>query len=46
VTDGPMACTYELAVVCFERQAWVDCVLAAPQPDLAAYLAARFNGDV
>lgn len=46
VTDGPMACTYELAVIGFERQAWVDHMLAAQQPDLGAYLAARFNGDV
>lgn len=43
---GPMACTYELAVIWFERQAWVDHMLAAPSPDLAGYLAARFNGDV
>ncbi len=46
VTGGPMACTYELAVIGFERQAWIDHVLAAPQPDLGAYLGARFHGDV
>ncbi len=46
VTGGPMACTYELAVIGFERQAWVDHVLAAPEPDLGAYLSARFHGDV
>ncbi len=46
VTGGLMACTYELAVIGFERQAWVDHVLAIPEPDLGAYLAARFHGDV
>jgi len=46
VTDGPMAWTYELAVIGFEREAWVHHVLAAPQPDLGGYLAARFHGDV
>lgn len=46
VTGGPMACTYELAVIGFERQAWLDHVLAAPQPDLDAYLAAHFHGNV
>ena len=46
VTDGSMACTYELAVIAFERQAWVDHVLAATHPDLAGHLAARFHADV
>ena len=42
-----LACTWELAVHAFERQAWVDTVLNNPTgPDLAAYLDQRFNGDV
>jgi hypothetical protein len=46
VTGGPMACTYELAVIGFERQAWLNHVLAGPKPDLGAYLGARLHGDV
>jgi hypothetical protein len=46
VTDGPMACTWELAIIGFERQAWLDHVLAAPRPDVERYLAAHFHGDV
>jgi hypothetical protein len=40
-------CVWELAVVEFERRAWLADVLARPEgPDLAAYLSRRFNGDV
>jgi hypothetical protein len=46
VSQGPMACTYELAVIWHERQAWVNHVLAPFQPDLPGYLAARFERDV
>lgn len=43
---GLTACVWELRVVGFERQAWIDCVLASPGgPDLAAYLACRLNED-
>jgi hypothetical protein len=45
--SGLIACVWDLRVMCFERQAWVDCVLANPEgPDVAAYLATRLNEDV
>lgn len=37
----------ELAVHCFEREAWMETVLVNPQgPDLKAYLTRRLNADV
>jgi hypothetical protein len=37
--EGPIGCAWDLAVIAFERQAWVDSVLANPfGPDLEAYL--------
>jgi len=42
-----LACTWELAVLGFERQAWLETVLNNPNgPDLDAYLAKQFSGDV
>jgi hypothetical protein len=42
---GPSACVWDLAVMSFERQAWVAAVLQAPGgPDLARYLDAHFEG--
>ncbi|MEN1729393.1 MAG: hypothetical protein AAGJ52_13230 [Pseudomonadota bacterium] len=42
-----MACTWEMAIHCFERQAWIDDVLANPAgPDLDAYLAKQLNAEV
>lgn len=42
-----IACVWELAVLTFERQAWVDTVLANPSgPNLEAYLRRQFSGDV
>jgi hypothetical protein len=35
--DGLGFCVWELVVYGFERQAWIDTMLAAPQPSLAAY---------
>ena len=44
---GIVACAWELAVLAFERDAWVQTVLANPRgPDLDAYLARRLNADV
>ena len=44
---GLAACVWDLRVLCFERQAWVDTVLANPAgPDLAAYLSRFLNEDV
>lgn len=41
-----IGCVRELAVVDFERRAWLDHVLANPDgPDLDSYLAARFEGE-
>ena len=40
---GP--CVWELAVQAFERQAWLDCVLANPDgPDVEAYLRIGLTG--
>jgi hypothetical protein len=40
-------CAWDLAVVCYERAAWVRHVLARPEgPDLDAYLADQLNGEV
>ncbi|MBI4515901.1 MAG: isochorismatase [Deltaproteobacteria bacterium] len=37
--SGMMACVWDLQVIGFERQAWVETVLANPRgPDLEAYL--------
>jgi len=42
-----MACTWELAVHGFERQAWIDTILNNPDgPDVDAYLSTRLNADV
>lgn len=44
---GQLACVWDLRVLGFERQAWVETVLANPNgPDLEAYLARRLNEDV
>lgn len=41
-----LACTWELAIHAFERQAWVDLVLNNPSgPDLDAYCDCQLNGD-
>lgn len=45
--SGLIACVWDLAVLSFERQAWVDTVLANPNgPDLGAYLATVMSADV
>jgi hypothetical protein len=45
-TDA-IGCVWELAVVDFERRAWLRHVLANPTgPDVDAYLDARFEADV
>lgn len=42
-----LACVWDLAVIGFERQAWVAAaLLAAGPPDLDRYLATRFQGAV
>lgn len=44
---GLSACVWDLAVICHERQAWVQTVLANPAgPDVEAYLKKRLNKDL
>ena len=45
--SGLTACVWDLRVLCFERQAWVDAILNNPEgPDLERYLAYRLDEDV
>lgn len=46
--NGIVTCVWELAVLWFERNAWVDCVLKNPgDPDaIKKYLARQMNEDV
>jgi hypothetical protein len=45
--QGVGFCGWELAVFQFERQAWIDMVLARPTtPDFNAYFAQHLNADV
>lgn len=42
-----IGCVWELSVTDFERRAWIETILANPSgPDVDAYLAKRFHGDV
>ena len=44
---GLTACVWDLRVMCFERQAWLETVLANPAgPDIDAYLARQLNEDI
>lgn len=44
---GLIACVWDLRVLGFERQAWLDEVLTNPDgPDIEGYLARRLNEDV
>lgn len=44
---GLMACVWDLAIMAFERETWLDAVLNNPDgPDLGRYLEGRFDGDV
>lgn len=43
---GVIACVWDLRVICFERGAWVEQVLANPTgPDVERYLACRLSED-
>ncbi len=47
VENQPTGCVWELAIVDFERRAWLEDVLAAPDgPDVERYLARRFSEDL
>lgn len=44
---GVLACVWELAVLAFECNAWIETVLADPAaPNLDAYLARRMSADI
>lgn len=44
---GIMTCVWELAVIWFERTAWVEHILKrASKPDVAGYLGKFFNDDI
>jgi hypothetical protein len=44
--SGLTACVWDLRVLCFEREAWIECVLKHPaDPDVEAYLEARLDSD-
>lgn len=40
------ACSWDLAVIGFERNAWVQYILQSDEPDVDAYLRAHLNDDV
>ncbi len=47
VENQPAGCVWELAIVDFERRAWIEDVLAHPNgPDLERYLGRRLDADV
>ncbi len=44
---GLIACAWDLRVLCFERDAWVELVLNShAEPDIEGYLETRLNADV
>ena len=44
---GVIVCVWDLRVLCYERQAWMDKVLTnADGPDLEAYMGCRLSEDV
>lgn len=47
VANQPAGCVWELAIVDFERRAWIEDVLANPSgPDVQRYLERRLDEDV
>ena len=45
--SGLSACVWDLSVICFERQVWLEAVLANPfGPDIEAYLERRLDAMV
>jgi hypothetical protein len=42
---APAGCVYELAIIEFERRAWIEDVIGNPEgPNLDLYLSRRFGG--
>jgi hypothetical protein len=47
VENQPAGCVWELAIVDFERRAWIEDVLATPgEPDVERYLGRHLDADV
>lgn len=45
--SGLMACVWDLSVLAYERQAWIDCVLRqSSAPDVEGYLSKHMNEDL
>lgn len=45
VESGVIGCVWDLGVIAFEREAWIQALRANPaEPDLEAYLSARYAG--
>ena len=43
---GLAACVWDLAVIGFERQAWIDAALDTSPPDYSRYLDAALEGSI
>ena len=43
--NGPTACVWDLRVMAFERDAWLECILKNPRPDVEAYLQRQLSED-
>ncbi|HSJ10313.1 MAG TPA: hypothetical protein VK928_10375, partial [Longimicrobiales bacterium] len=43
---GLAACVWDLAVIGFERQAWIDTALVTSHPDFARYLDSALEGSI
>lgn len=43
---GLAACVWDLAVIGFERQAWIDAALVTPHPDFTRYLDTALEGSI
>jgi hypothetical protein len=46
LSDPAAGCVFEIAIIDFERRAWIEDVLSCPRPDLTRYLSRRLNADV
>jgi hypothetical protein len=43
---GPLACVWDLALIAFEREAWINTALKLPSPELDRYLGQTMNAAV
>lgn len=44
--SGLIACVWDLALMAYEREAWVETVLKAERPNLNAYLDRRMHAEI